>query len=108
MGATALVTTSVKTPELAELGQDLVEFFAAHQRLAADQRHVHGPVLLDEIHNPPDEFLPAKIAEVAQVGRAAQVLLVVGIASRAAQRTFLGDLDGQHGRASCQYAAPGR
>ena len=81
----------------------MVEFLATDQRLAADQRHVHGPVLLDEIHDPSDQLFSPKIAEVAQGRRAAQMLLAVGIATRAAQ---MGRLIPRSSRWSCQPAKP--
>src|SRR5882724_2016847 len=82
----------------AEGRQNSAQFAMAHQRLAADQRDVHGLVLADEVEDPIDKSLAAKIAQPAESFLAAKVRVAVGITTWATERTLARDLDGEHRR----------
>ena len=78
--------------------QDLLQLAIAHQRLAADDRHVQRLVLVDERQEPIDELLTLVVADLSERDVAAEMLVAVGVASRAAQRALAGDFDRQGGR----------
>jgi hypothetical protein len=49
--------------------------------------------LIDHRQHAPDKFIALKVGELAQLGRAAEMRRIKGIASRAPQRAFFCDFD---------------
>src|SRR5687767_14504153 len=90
-----------------ELRQNLIQLTIAHQRLAADDRDVQRPMMIDERHESRHQFVAFVIGETAQRDVAAEVLVAIGVAARTAQRTFLGDLDRQVRTIAREDPAPG-
>ena len=62
IGRTALVTTCTCRPICDSARQQDVELTETHERLAADERHVQRPVLLDEADHAVDERLSLEVA----------------------------------------------
>ncbi len=53
-----------------------------------------------------DEFLTLEIRELAELGSAAEMSGIEGIASGTTQRTFFGDFDGKRWRAAAEDTSP--
>ena len=92
---------------LGEARQQHVELAEADERLAADERDVHGAVLPDEFDDTVDERLALEIAHFAEGDAAAQVLGPVGVTPRAPQGTLTRDLDRERGRVASKNSTPG-
>ena len=61
---------------------------------------------IHQSENTVDQRLPSGIAEFAQRDAAAEVLVAVGLAPRAAQGTFTGDFDREVRTVASEYLAP--
>jgi hypothetical protein len=79
----------------------------AHQRIAADDRQMQGLFAVDDLQDFVDQFLAFEIAELPQIGTAAQMSVVICVTTRAAQRTLASYLNRERGRLSLEDAAPG-
>ena len=95
-------------PRSASLGQDLVQLPEADQRLAADDRDVDRLLLVDDREDAVDQFLAFVVGDLAKRDVAAEVLVTVGVAARAAQRAFARDLDRQGGIVAARGFFPTR
>ena len=61
-----------------------VQLPVADERLAADDRQVKRPVLIDQLEHAVDELLALEVAHLAQRQIAAEMVVAVGVAARAA------------------------
>ena len=75
------------------LRQNLVEFPVPDQRLASDDRDMQRPEAIDEREESRDQLVALVIGQPSEGDVAAEVLIAVGVATRASQRALLGDLD---------------
>ena len=73
--------------------QDDIQFPEAHQRLAANERHVDGPMTVHERQNAVDEGLSLEVSDLPKRHAAPQMLVAIGVATWAAQRALPGDFD---------------
>jgi G:T/U-mismatch repair DNA glycosylase len=89
-----------------QLWKNLLQLAIAHQGIAADNRDVQRPVFLHDLHEALDQRLSAEIRQLAQSDAPAEVLLVVGVAARTAQRALACNLDGQKGLAALKDSPP--
>ncbi len=78
----------------------------AHQRFAADDRHVQRPVPIDEGEHVVDQFLSLEVAHLAQRDLAAEMFVAVGVAAGAAQRALACDFDRQRGLCTRRESFP--
>jgi hypothetical protein len=89
-----------------KLRNHLLHFAITHERVAANEGDVHGTVLLNNGQDAGDQGVSAVVGELAKGDGAAQMLRIVRIATRAAERAFSGDLDRQERSITCQNVAP--
>ena len=107
IGRTALVTTCMCTPIAVSCGSSDLELAESHERLAADDRQMQRPPLLDEIEHAVDEFLSLVVGELAQHDVAAEMRVAVRVTARTPERTLARDLDRQIRAIPLQDPAPG-
>ena len=69
-----------------ELRQQHVEFAEAHERFAPDDRELDRAVPRDEIEHAVDEGLALEVGELPKHDAAAEMIVAVGVAARAAER----------------------
>ena len=86
--------------------QQRVQFAVAHERFAADDRHVERPLPVDDPEHAVDQLLPLEVADLAQRDVAAEVVVAVGVASGALQRALAGDFERQRRCVSGQDPSP--
>ena len=77
-----------------DLGQEEFELAITNERIAAYEGDVEGLVLVDEGEDFSYEFVALEVGELAELGFAAEVGCVEGVATGAAQGAFFGDFDG--------------
>ena len=95
----------VDTP-LCKLRQDMVELAKPDERLAPDDREVQGAMPIDEPHHAVDERLSLQIPDIPQGHAAPEMVVAVGVAAGAAERTFPSDFDRERRTISAKDAAP--
>src|SRR6266851_3851754 len=93
---------------LGKFRQNHPELPIAYERLAADDRHVERTMAIDDVHEFVDQLLALEVADLPQRHPAADVVVAVGVAARAAERTFAGDLDRQNGCVAGEDTSPRR
>jgi hypothetical protein len=76
------------------------------KRVASHDRQMQGLEAVDDLENAVYQFLPFAIAEISQSHPAAQMRVIIRIASRTTQRAFARDLNGQRGPLSFENLAP--
>ena len=62
--------------------QHRVQLLVADERLAADDRDVQRPALVDEREDAVDQLLSLEVAHLAQRQLAAEMIVAVGVAAR--------------------------
>src|SRR4029453_3784889 len=88
--------------------QDRAQLLVAHERFAADDRHMQRSMTIDEIDHAVDQRLPLDVACLAKVGVPAEMIVAVRITSRTAKRTLACDLDRERRLIAGQDATPSR
>src|SRR5436190_3985244 len=91
---------------LRELRKDLSELPIAHERLAADNRHVQRAMAVDERHEARHQLVALVVSQPAQRHVAAKMIVAVGVASGASQRALFGNLDRDVRAVARKNAAP--
>ena len=74
-----------------DLREDLSDLLEAHERFAAHERNVNGPVRIDQLHHSIHEFLSTKVTDLTQNRSPAEMLISIGIAAWACERTLFSD-----------------
>jgi hypothetical protein len=77
----------------AEDGENAAQFTMADERLASDERDVHGIVALDQLEDAADQIVAAEVGKIAELGCAGEVRITIGIASGTAQGAFASNFD---------------
>jgi hypothetical protein len=80
-------------PALGETGQNRIELAEPHQRFAADDREMKRLVLIDQLEELVDQLLALVVANLTERDAAAEMLVVVCVATGAAQRTLASDFN---------------
>ncbi len=89
-----------------DLWQERVEFAVSNERIAAHQRDMERPMLVDHSEHSHNQFVALEVRELAKLCRASQVCRIECVASRTAQGAFLGDLDRKRRCAAGEDAGP--
>ena len=93
-------------PRAASKRQNLLQLAEPDERLAADDRDVNRLLLVDDRENAIDEFLSFVVGDLSERDVAAEVLVAVGVAARAAERAFARDFDREGGIVAAEDASP--
>jgi hypothetical protein len=72
-------------------GPPAADLLEAHERFATHKRNVNGPVRIDQLHHSIHEFLSTKVTDLTQHRSPAEMLISIGIATWASERTLFGD-----------------
>src|ERR1019366_5896643 len=88
-----------------KLRKEQIDFAIAYQRIAADERHVQWLVLIDDGEHSRHQLISFEVGKLTQLWTL-KMRCVEGITSRATQRTFFCDLDGEGGCAPGQNSGP--
>ena|SRR5437870_6634888 len=88
-----------------ELRQNVIQFSEPHQRLSANDGDMQWLVAIHQFDKPPNKFRSLEVADLVQQNPA-DVFVAVRIATRTAQRAFLGDLYRQEGSAARENSFP--
>src|SRR5688572_7199902 len=92
---------------IGELRQNDIELAIPHQRFPANQRNMQWAQPIDELEDAVNERRTLAIAESAQRLGAAQMLVAIGVAARAAERAFACDFNREIGTPAREYLPPG-
>src|SRR5262249_12162613 len=87
--------------------QQRVQFAVPHQRFAADDRQMERPLPVDDLQHAVDQLLSLQVLDFSQLDVAAQVVVAVGVAPGAVQRTLASDFQRQRWCVSGQDPSPG-
>jgi len=89
-----------------DLRQEEFELSIADQGVAADERDVQGLFFVQESEHTLDELVSLEVGEFAELDASIEVRWVEGVTTRAAQRAFLGNFDGQGRSATDENLGP--
>ena len=78
-----------------DLGQEEFELAITNERIATYKGDMEGLVLVDEGEDFCYEFVSLEVGELAELGFAAEMSCVEGVAAGAAERAFFRDFDGE-------------
>ena len=81
---------------LLELGEKDVKLAITHQRVPSHDGEMNGALAIDNGQEPADQVVSFEVRQLAQVDSAcAQMLGLVGVTTRTAQRALAGDFNGK-------------
>src|SRR5580658_1106770 len=79
----------------AQNGQHAAQLAMADQRLTTHQGNLNRVVALDQAQDSVDQIVTAKIAHVGKTRSVTEMRVTIRVATRATERTFPRDLDGE-------------
>jgi hypothetical protein len=81
-------------------GEQNLQFAKANQGISAHNREMQGTILLNQLQNALDQLVAFFVGKLAKVNAISNMVVLVGVATRATQRTLARYLNRKRGSPS--------